>query len=114
MRNPTRLILLSILLLQFTLPGVWGQPGTVEQIEVQGLYRMTREAFLHALAIKVGDPYDERMVRRRFKALWKLGLFEDISVEDPPLEKVIAEMFTLADQPPQRVVGQVPELLEEK
>ena len=27
----------------------------LEQIEVQGLYRMTREAFLHALGIKVGD-----------------------------------------------------------
>ena len=39
---------------------------------------------------------------------------EDISVEDPPLEEVIAEMFTLADQPPKRAVGQVPELLDEE
>jgi ABC-2 type transport system ATP-binding protein len=38
----------------------------------------------------------------------------DVSVEDPPLEEVIAEMFTLADQPPKRAVGQVPELLDEK
>ena len=39
---------------------------------------------------------------------------EDVSVEDPPLEEVIAEMFTLADQPPERTVGQVPELLNEE
>ena len=39
---------------------------------------------------------------------------EDVSVEDPPLEEVIAEMFTLADQPPERTLGQVPELLKEE
>lgn len=39
---------------------------------------------------------------------------EDVSVEDPPLEEVIAEMFALADQPPERTVGQVPELLNEE
>jgi len=39
---------------------------------------------------------------------------EDVSVEDPPLEEVIAEMFTSADQPPQRDLGQVPELLNEE
>jgi ABC-2 type transport system ATP-binding protein len=39
---------------------------------------------------------------------------EDVSVEDPPLEEVIAEMFTLAEEPPKRIVGQVPELLDEK
>ena len=36
---------------------------------------------------------------------------EDISVEDPPLEEVIAEMFSSADQPPQRDLGQVPDPL---
>ena len=39
---------------------------------------------------------------------------EDVSVEDPPLEEVIAEMFTLADQPSERTLGQVPELLNEE
>jgi ABC-2 type transport system ATP-binding protein len=38
---------------------------------------------------------------------------EDISVEDPPLEEVIAEMFTLADGSAARI-GQVPELLNEE
>jgi ABC-2 type transport system ATP-binding protein len=39
---------------------------------------------------------------------------EDVSVEDPPLEEVIAEMFALTEEPPKRVVGQVPELLDEE
>jgi len=39
---------------------------------------------------------------------------EDVSVEDPPLEEVIAEMFSLADQPGQRTLGPVPELLNEE
>ena len=39
---------------------------------------------------------------------------EDISVEDPPLEEVIAEVFSLADEPAGRTLGQVPELLNEE
>ena len=41
---------------------------------------------------------------------------EDVSVEDPPLEEAIAEMFAQAapEQPPGRQTGQVPELLKEE
>ncbi len=39
---------------------------------------------------------------------------QDISVEDPPLEEVIAEMFTQADQNARRKLGDVPELLDEE
>ena len=56
-------------------------PGTVEKIEIQGLRRMTRVAFLHALDIEEGDLYERQKLSRRFKALWKLGLFEDITFE---------------------------------
>ena len=38
---------------------------------------------------------------------------EDVSVEDPPLEEVIADMFTSAEQPATGELGQVPELLSE-
>jgi outer membrane protein insertion porin family len=81
MKNLTRAVLLA-LALAWLLPSIVpAQSGTVEQIEVQGLFRMTREAFLHALGIKVGDTYDERVIRARFKSLWDRGLFEDISIE---------------------------------
>lgn len=39
---------------------------------------------------------------------------EDLTVEDPPLEEVIAEMFSTAEQPPKGDLGQVPELLNEE
>ncbi len=39
---------------------------------------------------------------------------QDVSVEDPPLEEVIAEMFSAAEEPPPSAVGQVPELLNEE
>jgi outer membrane protein insertion porin family len=63
-----------------------GQSGTVESVEVQGLVRMTNEAFAHAFGIRAGDPYDPARVRSAFKHLWSLGLFDDITIdaEDGP------------------------------
>jgi outer membrane protein insertion porin family len=59
----------------------YGQSGTVESVEVQGLVRMTNEAFAHAFGIRAGDPYDPVRVRTAFRRLWSLGLFDDITVE---------------------------------
>ncbi len=73
-------LLILVLSLILPLPSQ-AQQGTIEEIRVLGLYRMTREAFLHALGLKVGDPYDERQIRARYKALWDLALFEDIVVD---------------------------------
>jgi outer membrane protein insertion porin family len=56
-------------------------PGQIEEIEILGLQRMTREAFLHAFEVRVGDAYDEARVRSRFRALWKGSWFEDIRIE---------------------------------
>jgi outer membrane protein insertion porin family len=62
------------------------QQGTIEDVITQGLMRMHRDSFLHALGVQIGEPYDEARLRQRFQALWKLGLFEDIvfDVEDGP------------------------------
>jgi outer membrane protein insertion porin family len=69
----------------------FGQSGTVASVEVQGLVRMTNEAFAHAFGIRAGDPYDPARVRIAFRRLWALGLFDDISVdaEDSPAGKVL-------------------------
>lgn len=56
-------------------------PGEIEEIEILGLQRMTREAFLHAFDIRPGDPYDEARVRVRFRVLWDGRWFEDIRIE---------------------------------
>ena len=77
----TVLLTLSLVLALLLPVNTQAQQQTIELIDVQGLFRMTREAFLHALDLEVGDPYDRDLVLRRYKALWKLGLFEEITLE---------------------------------
>jgi outer membrane protein insertion porin family len=62
----------------------FGQAGTVEEVEVQGLVRMSREAFLHAFGIRAGDPYDPARIRSAFRNLWEMGLFADLAIEADP------------------------------
>lgn len=57
------------------------EPVTIEKLTVQGLSRMDPQAFSWMLEIKEGDPYDEELLRRRFKELWRKKLFEDIVIE---------------------------------
>jgi len=87
MRIPKRLV--SIAAVVLTLVGThraFAQPGTIEEVFVQGLSRMQEEAFLHLLQLDAGDPYDEDAIRARFRDLWRRGLFEDLvfEVEDAP------------------------------
>ena len=58
-----------------------GQSETVESVQVQGLVRMTNEAFAHAFGIRAGDPYDAARVKTAYRRLWALGIFDDITVE---------------------------------
>jgi outer membrane protein insertion porin family len=60
---------------------VLAEPGSVESIQVLGLGRMSEEAFLHAFGLKVGDRYDPERIRSGVKELWRLHLFEDLTVE---------------------------------
>ncbi len=59
----------------------WAQPGTIEEIHVLGLRRMTDASFRQALGLKAGDAYDVEAVRAAFRKLWALGLFADIVIE---------------------------------
>lgn len=58
-----------------------GQAGTIEEIRFQGLFQMQEPAAIFALGISVGDPYDEAVIRRQFRALWERNLFDDITIE---------------------------------
>lgn len=57
------------------------QSGTVEEVRVVGLVRMSSEAFSHAFGIRAGDPYDPARVRAQYRKVWDLGLFEDLTIE---------------------------------
>ncbi len=62
-------------------PVAWAEPGAVEKVVVQGLVRMTPEAFRHVLQIREGDAYDPKKAFAAFRRLWDLGLFQDLTIE---------------------------------
>lgn len=80
--RPSLRYLAVALVLALTAGGILSAaPGEIEEIEILGLQRMTREAFLHAFDTRPGDPYIEARVRARFLALWDGRWFEDIRIE---------------------------------
>ncbi len=76
-----RAALLFLLILSLLAPVVGAGSGQIDAITVYGLYRMTEEAFLHAMGVRAGDSYDPGRLRMSFRKLWELGLFEDIVIE---------------------------------
>jgi outer membrane protein assembly factor BamA len=53
----------------------------IKSISVQGLNRMTEPAFLHALELASGDPYNLEHLQSRLDFLWTLGIFEEVDFE---------------------------------
>ncbi len=76
-----RAALLILLIIGLLAPMAVARSGMVDSITVYGLYRMTEEAFLHAMGVRAGDPYDPGKLKIAFRKLWELGLFEDIVIE---------------------------------
>ncbi len=81
MARSHRWLALLLLWALLPIPPLSAQTGTVEDVLVTGLNRMTREAFLHAFGVRPGEPYDKKAVLRGYRNLWDLGLFEDLVVE---------------------------------
>lgn len=81
-----RILLVAILLLAPLSVYAQAAPlsGEIVIIDVHGLRRMTEQAFIHAMGIQVGDPYDEVQLRRQFRSLWGRGLFDDLTMEAEP------------------------------
>lgn len=79
--HPVRVAAAIVAVLLATRSDLRAQAGTIEDIQVVGLVRMTDEAFARAFGIDEGDPYDVRRVQAQFRRLWDLGVFEDLSIE---------------------------------
>ncbi len=71
----------------------------VEVILVEGASRLSQEAFLHLLTIRVGEPFDEAKVRADFRRLWERKLFDDLSVETRRGEKGVVLIFHVVERP---------------
>jgi outer membrane protein assembly factor BamA len=55
--------------------------ATIGRIVVDGNVRVSDAAFFSNLRIHPDAPYDEEEVRREFRRMWELDLFDDIAVE---------------------------------
>ncbi len=60
----------------------------VSEIEINGLYSITKEELLYLLDIKVDGPIDPDKVREGIRRAFLKGIFEDISVEATDGEQV--------------------------
>ena len=75
--------------------------GTVRvvRIAVEGNDRISDEAVLHLMTLKVGDPYDEAHLKEEFKRIWARGLFDDLSIESRDVEGGKAIIVHLVEKP---------------
>ncbi len=70
----------------------------VVRIAVEGNQRISDEAVLHLMTIKVGDPYDEALLKEEFKRIWARGLFDDLSIESRDVEGGKAVIVHIAEK----------------
>jgi outer membrane protein insertion porin family len=78
------------------------QVFVIERIEFQGNRRMRSETLRARISSRVGDPFNEDVLRRDFHALWNTQYFEDIRLEvqdspDKPNAKIVT--FYLTERP---------------
>lgn len=73
-------VALGLLALAFW-PALLAAQESIERIEIVGNDRITREAIEFYLSSREGDPYNEDLLRRDFRALWATGFFSNIRIE---------------------------------
>ena len=56
----------------------------IEEVRVSGNHRIPTETIKYNLQTKPGDAFDKNVIRRDIKALYALGHFDDIRVEQEP------------------------------
>jgi len=88
-----------VLLFTLTLSARAIEPFVVEDIEVEGLQRVSAGTVFNYLPIKVGDEVDDEIARGAIKALFGTDLFEDVALrkEDSTLIVTVEERPTIAN-----------------
>lgn len=102
--TPRRWRIPMVALLLALATGLWAQSGRIEKIVLQGNDRLTQDAFLALTSLRAGDTYDEARVKSEYAKIWKVGLFEDLSVDASPGEQGVVLTFTMKEKP---IVGSV-------
>jgi outer membrane protein insertion porin family len=75
------------------------QPETIERIVVDGNVRISTSALLSQLTVKEGDPYDPEALKREFRRLWDLNLFDNITLEVRQGDKGKIVLWHVQDRP---------------
>ena len=89
-RGPAAFVGSCVLLGLLCAPRAYAADTTIQRILIEGNERISDEAVLHLLTIKIGDPYDEATLREEFKRIWARGLFRDLSIESRAVEGGVA------------------------
>ncbi len=71
----------------------------IVRIVVDGNQRISEEAVLHLMTIKVGDTFDEDLLKKEFKKIWARGLFDDLSIEARDVDGGKAVIIHVREKP---------------
>jgi outer membrane protein insertion porin family len=96
---------LTTLVCLFGLISLEGQSlasNVIERVEFRGLSRVPTDTVRAIVQTKSGDVYEEKAVKRDFKALWDTGRFTEVQVtkEDGPRGGIILR-FVVTERPQQ-------------
>lgn len=78
-----------------------GVPGVdrIVGIRVVGYQTVSPDTIAHYLGIKVGDPYDAEKIRGNFRALWDVGLLENIRIDAERAADGVTLVVTVEERP---------------
>ncbi|MBN2200021.1 MAG: outer membrane protein assembly factor BamA [Candidatus Aminicenantes bacterium] len=76
----------------------------IDQIEIVGNDRVTRETVLYYVTARAGDLYDEEQLRSDFRVLWTTGFFSDIRMERQPGPRGVVIRIIVKESPVVRSV----------
>ncbi len=86
---------------------LWAQGGegaVVKQIDIVGSRRVEEETIRFKLKTQVGEPFAIETIREDVKNLYKLGFYDDISVEAEPFEDGLKLTFIFKEKPSVRAI----------
>ncbi|MFQ5663105.1 MAG: outer membrane protein assembly factor BamA [Terriglobia bacterium] len=77
----------------------WAQGILIQEIRWEGLRRIPRDTMNARILSKPGDPYDPKVLRRDFQAVWNTNFFEDVRLEVEDGEKGKIIYFIVQERP---------------
>jgi outer membrane protein insertion porin family len=76
-----------------------GEADRIVGIRVVGYQTVSPDTIAHYLGIKVGDPYDPEKIRTNFKALWDVGLLENLEIHADRSPGGVTLVITVEERP---------------